>query len=41
MDGLLIVPEDSKEWADVAMLVTEKFVNKYGNVSPETVWDSP
>ena len=41
MDGLLIVPEDSREWADVAMLVTEKFVNKYGNVSPETVWDSP
>ena len=41
IDGLFIIPEDSEEWADIAMLVTERFVNKYGNVSPETVWDSP
>ena len=41
IDGLFIIPEDSTEWADIAMLVTERFVNKYGNVSPETVWDSP
>ena len=40
MDGLLIIPEDSREWADAAMLVTEKFINKNGNVSPERVWDS-
>ena len=41
IDGLFIIPEDSTEWADIAMLVTERFVNKYGSVSPETVWDSP
>ena len=41
IDGLFIIPEDSEEWADIAMLITERFVNKYGNVSPETVWDSP
>ena len=41
IDGLFIIPEDSEEWADIAMLVTERFVNKYGSVSPETVWDSP
>ena len=40
IDGLFIIPEDSREWADIAMLVTERFVNKYGKVSPETVWDS-
>ena len=40
IDGLFIIPEDSKEWADIAILVTERFVNKYGKVSPETVWDS-
>ena len=41
IDGLFIIPEDSTELADIAMLVTERFVNKYGSVSPETVWDSP
>ena len=40
IDGLFIIPEDSREWADIAILVTERFVNKYGKVSPETVWDS-
>ena len=41
IDGLFIIPEDSDEWSDIAKLVTEKFVNKYGMVSPEQVWDSP
>ena len=41
IDGLFIIPEDSEEWSDIAKLVTEKFVNKYGMVSPEQVWDSP
>ena len=41
IDGLFIIPEDSDEWSDIAKLVTEKFVNKYGMVSPEYVWDSP
>ena len=40
IDGLFIIPEDSREWADIAILVTERFGNKYGKVSPETVWDS-
>tara|TARA_R100000152_G_C6773063_1_gene200238 strand:+ start:1332 stop:1880 length:549 start_codon:yes stop_codon:yes gene_type:complete len=41
ISGLYIIPEDSKEWSDIAMLVTESFVNKYGRkVSPEQVWDS-
>ena len=41
IDGLFIIPEDSEEWSDIAKLVTEKFVNKYGMVSPDHVWDSP
>ncbi len=40
MDGLYIIPEDYDEWGDIAMLVTENFVNKNGKVSPEKVWDS-
>ncbi len=40
IDGLFIIPEDYDEWGDIAMLVTENFVNKKGKVSPEQVWDS-
>ncbi len=39
---IFIVPPDADEWASVAELVTEKFVNKYGReVELQKVWDTP
>ena len=39
--GMFIIPPDADEWASVAELVTEKFVNKYGQkVELQKVWDS-
>ena len=38
---IFIIPPSADEWASVAELVTEKFVNKYGRkVELQKVWDS-
>ena len=36
-----IIPSTLEDYASVAQLITENFVNKYGQkVSPQTAWDS-
>ena len=36
-----IIPSTLEDYASVAQLVTENFVNKYGQkVSPQKAWDS-
>ena len=38
---IFIIPPSADEWASVAELVTENFVNKYGRkVELQQVWDS-
>ena len=38
---IFIIPSTLEDYASVAQLVTENFVNKYGQkVSPQRAWDS-
>jgi hypothetical protein len=42
LGDIFIVPFNSKEWAEISLLPTEYFVDKYGNkVESQRVWDSP
>lgn len=42
LSDIFIVPYSSKEWAEISLLPTEQFVDKYGNkVESQRVWDSP
>lgn len=42
LGDIFIVPPDSKEWAEISLLPTEYFVDKYGNkVESQRVWDAP
>ena len=41
IDGMYTLPLDPREYADIAELVTENFVDKYGQkVELQSVWDS-
>ena len=41
MGDTYVLPPSSAEYASVAELITEKFVDKYGKyVDPHMVWDS-